>query len=248
LSDERIILKMEYGSRAHGTNTVDSDSDFMGVFVEPKEYVTGILHMDTQERKSAVKGTRSTAVDHDTVLYPLRKWAALAAKGNPTVLTVLFGQEDKYEVLTASGLNLLMNKRMFLSKQVGERFLGYMISQRNALLGTRNKKTNRPELVHKHGYDTKFAYHMLRLGIQGIEVMNTQRISLPMIPQNVNELLQIRNGEIDKQEMLDWSYKLEKNLRADINLSTLPDEPDVTGINKMLHGIYETEWRMMDRG
>lgn len=240
---EKIILKMEYGSRAHGTNTVDSDSDFMGVFVEPREYVTGVLHMDTQERKSAVKGERSTSVDHDTVLYPLRKWAALAAKGNPTVLTILFGDEAKYEVLTASGMNLLMHRDWFLSKQAGERFLGYMISQRKALLGERNKKTNRPELVHKHGYDTKFAYHMLRLGIQGIEMMVTHELSLPMIPQNVKELLQVRNGEVDKDEMLEWSYKLEKNLREDIELSSLPDEPNVTEINKLLHKIYETEWR-----
>ncbi len=243
---ENIILLMEYGSTAHGTNTVDSDRDYMGIFVEPKEYVTGILHMDTQERKSAIKGERSTASDTDTTLYPLRKWAALAAKGNPTVLTVLFGQN--YESISASGFNLAMHPEYFLSKQVGERFLGYMVSQRSALIGTRNKRTNRPELIHKYGYDTKFAYHMLRLGIQGIEVMNTHRLSLPMIPQNVKELLEVRNGEVNKEDMLSWSYMLEDNLRKSIQVSTLPDEPNVAKINELLHGIYEYEWRMMERG
>jgi len=245
---ERIIMKMEYGSRAHGTNTVDSDSDFMGVFVEPKEYVTGILHMDTQERKSAVRGARSTAVDSDTVLYPLRKWAALAAKGNPTVLTVLFGQEDKYEVLTASGINLMLHRDWFLSKQVGERFLGYMVSQRKALLGTRNKKTNRPELVHKYGYDTKFAYHMVRLGIQGIQMMETGKLELPMNERHIDFLMSIRNGSHNKESMLQSSYEIEEKLLKAIEDTELPDEPNVEAINGLLHTIYETEWRMMERG
>lgn len=241
---ENIILKMEYGSRAHGTNTVDSDSDFMGIFVEPKEYVTGMLHMDTQERKSAVKGARSTSVDTDTVLYPLRKWAALAAKGNPTVLSVLFG--SKYEVITGNGLNLCMHRDKFVSTQAGERFLGYMISQRKALLGERNKKTNRPELVHKYGYDTKFAYHMIRLGVQGVELMRTGELKLPMNERQIEFLMAIRNGEPDKETMLQSSYELEEKLREAIEGSQLPANPDVDGINKLLHTIYDYEWRNFD--
>lgn len=41
-------------------------------------------------------------------------------------------------------------------------------------------QTNRPELVAEHGYDTKFAMHALRLGAQGVELLTTGRITLPV--------------------------------------------------------------------
>lgn len=241
MSDEKIILLTEYGSRAHGTNTEFSDNDYMGIFVEPKEYVTGILHMDTQERKSAVKGERSGVGDQDTTLYPMRKWSALAAKGNPTVLTPLF--KTSHESITGAGKRLIANRDIFLSKECGERFLGYMISQRKAMLGLRNKKTNRPELVHTHGFDSKFAYHMLRLGIQGQELMNTGKLTLPMRAPDIDTLMGVRNGEYTKDEVIDWSYSLEGFLRDTIDSSTLPNHPDIAAINVLLHDIYMEEWR-----
>jgi uncharacterized protein len=237
-----IILEGEYGSRAHGTHTIDSDRDVMGVFVEPRDYVTGIFTMDTQERKSAVRGERSTAADTDGVYYPLRKWAALAAKGNPTVLTLLFLPDQFYTNWKPTGQYLLDDKKLFLSKQVGERFLGYMISQRNAMLGLRNKKTNRPELVHTHGFDTKFAGHMIRLGLQGIEMMERGFIDLPMWEPNRNLILDIRAGKFTKEKVLDISNRIETDLRAAIGRTKLPDEPDYGRINQLLHEIYEEEW------
>ena len=36
-------------------------------------------------------------------------------------------------------------------------------------------RVNRPELIAAHGYDTKYAGHVLRLGYQGIEFLETGR-------------------------------------------------------------------------
>lgn len=234
------ILKFEYGSTAHGTNTVDSDHDFMGIFVEPPQFVTGILSLDTITDKTAVGGARSTAADTDTTLYPLRKWAALASRGNPTVLTAFFA--PTYEIRTPSGDALLDNKALFLSRDAGGRFLGYMTSQRAAMTGQRNKRTNRPELVQTHGYDTKFAYHMIRLGLQGVELMESGNIQMPMAQENRNGLLNIRRGVLNKEEVLAWSFEIEEKLLAAITLSYLPPVPNTASINELLHDIYTTEW------
>ena len=40
------------------------------------------------------EGARSGAGDLDLVIYSLRKWARLAAQGNPTVLLLLFVPDD----------------------------------------------------------------------------------------------------------------------------------------------------------
>ena len=237
----RAILLFEYGSRAHGTDTVDSDSDFMGISVEPVEYVLGLKSWDSSIMNTAANNVRSAASDVDTTIYSLKKWAALAAKGNPTVLTALFA--PKYEVMTTMGRVILDNGDLFIHKEAGYRFAGYMHSQREALLGKRNKRTNRPELVHKHGYDTKFAYHMMRLGLQGQELMKTGRLELPMREGEREYLRSIRNGEVNKTQLLKFSDVVERNLVEAIEKSHLPEHADMDSINKMLEYIYVQTWK-----
>ena len=48
------------------------------------------------------------------------------------------------------------------------------------MTGEPGAHTNRPELVAVHGYDTKYAMHALRLGLQGVELLTTGRITLPV--------------------------------------------------------------------
>lgn len=174
---ERVIVSAEYGSRAVGVATADSDHDLMSVFLESPRFVTGIDAVDTVTGGTSAAGDRSTRHDTDTVSYPLRKWARLAAIGNPTVLFLLFVPE--HVVVTPEWERILDIRNAFLSRDAGRRFAGYSWGQREALLGLRNKRTNRPELVHRHGYDTKFAYHMIRTALQGIELMTTGRSACP---------------------------------------------------------------------
>ncbi len=117
-----------------------------------------------------------------------------------------------------------------------------MKSQRDGVLGRGSKRTNRPELVHTHGYDTKFASHYLRLGMQGIELMSTGHITLPMEDADRDVLVSIRNGEVTQEEALKLGDLLEKNLYEALKSSDLPEEADVPRINETLHAIYESVW------
>lgn len=234
------ILRFEYGSRAHGTGTVDSDHDYMSIVVESPASVTGIDNVGTTHGSTAPSGQRSTATDTDTTTYPLRQFAQLAAKGNPTVLTAFFVTD--LEVMTEHGKLLRNRAHLFITKEAGMRFLGYAQSQRDALTGKRNKKTNRPELVHKHGYDTKFAYHMIRLQLQGIELMQTGALELPMTGMNKGLLLSIREGSIGKTGVLAMSEALDEDLKKAINESLLPQVALRGAINELLHQIHMEVW------
>jgi hypothetical protein len=46
-------------------------------------------------------------------------------------------------------------------------------------MGERHPTRTR-ERSREHGYDTKYAMHALRIGYQGIELLATGRITLPM--------------------------------------------------------------------
>lgn len=57
---------------------------------------------------------------------------------------------------------------LFLSQLAVHRFLGYLHSQREWLLGQENRGVpNRPELVAGYGYDVKYASHVLRWPTRG---------------------------------------------------------------------------------
>jgi predicted nucleotidyltransferase len=241
----KTILLCEYGSTAHGTNTPDSDRDHMGIYIESVDAVLGLNNEDTRHSSTAAKGSRSAAADIDTTLYPLRKWATLAARGNPTVLTPLFVNE--HISITDDGRTLLRERGLFITAEAGHRFLGYMRSQRDAMTGMRNKRTNRPELVHTHGYDTKFAYHMIRLGMLGIELMQTGRMVLPMSGGERATLMEIRAGKITKDEVLDYSRQLEGVLERAIETTDLAAHPNIRRINELLIELQVNAWAFQKR-
>lgn len=238
----REILRLEYGSRAHGTATEFSDNDTMSIRVESPEFITGLGRVKTTHNSTAEAGERSGVGDTDTTVYPLRKFAELAAHGNPTVLAAFFVDDSDIEYSSPVGERLRGNYGAFISKQAGSRFRGYASSQRLSLTGQRNKKTNRPELVHIHGYDTKFAYHLIRLQIQGIELMENGWINLPMAEDDIDLLMNIRLGKLSKDEVLALSDSLDSGLTMAIESSRIQDEPDRKTINRLMHDIYMETW------
>jgi hypothetical protein len=75
--------------------------------------------------------------------------------------------------------------------------------QQAAMTSSSGAHTNRPELVATHGYDTKYAMHALRLGLQGVELLTTGRITLPVPEPDRAYLRSVRRGERSLAEVLD---------------------------------------------
>lgn len=237
------ILLTTSGSELYGTSLGDADRDEFGVYVENPAHVTGLLTQDTIVQRSQPAGVRSGPGDLDRQVHGVRKFARLAGAGNPTVLLLLFVPPEHRIIETPEGALLLENAGLFISKQAGYRFLGYLDSQRAQMVrlsGT--KHTNRPELIEKHGYDTKFAYHALRLGIQGIELMRDGVITLPMPDEDRQTMLDVRRGLHSKDEVIRWIDYLRSDLVGAIEESGLPDEPNWAGINDLCHVIYLNQW------
>lgn len=249
----RTIVSAEYGSRLTGVATADSDHDVMSVYVEAPEYVLGIEHAGTGVARSgpdlgdsvpmSAQQPRSTPADTDEVIYPLKKWAELAAAGNPTVLSLLFTPPEFHELIDPLWTEHVLAKRdAFVSKDAVRKFMGYSFGQRQALMGQRNKRTNRPELVHEHGYDTKFAYHMVRTLLQGYNLALRGELVLPMRADQRDLLADIRSGLHEKAMVLEITANLEDALRQVLERCRLPEHSDRDSINAMLRAVYEAEW------
>ena len=79
------------GSELHGAKVLDTDDlDIYGVYLEPSELALGLERSEFFVWSTSGNERRNGPDDIDICLYSLRKWAALAAKGNPTALHFLF--------------------------------------------------------------------------------------------------------------------------------------------------------------
>ena len=246
IAERNTVLRTQVGSGLHGVTVAGHDDrDEMGVCIEPPDYVIGLRKFEQYQFRTQPEGARSGPGDLDLVVYSLRKWVRLAAAGNPTVLLLLFVPDAEIVTIEEPGRDLRAHSDMFLSKDCGLRFIGYLEAQRDQMLGLRSKHTNRPELIDVFGFDTKFAYHAVRLGLQGCELLRTGRITLPVPEPDRTWLRELRTGHYTKDQALERIENLRDELVARTDSSDLPDKPDFDRLNQWLIDTYQSWW---DRG
>jgi uncharacterized protein len=244
IAEEGEILRVLVGSGVHGTSIDGQDDrDEMGICIEPPEYVCGLQRFEQYIFRTQPEGHRSGHGDVDLTIYSARKWTRLALQGNPTVLLPLFVGDEHVLVRTNLGDELRALAPAIVSRRAGERFLGYLQSQRDRLLGLRGgKHTNRPELIDLYGFDTKYAMHMVRLGVQGVQLLETGRITLPLPEPWLTWLRDLRVGGHSREEALDAASELEARLGALITTSPLRPEPDAPAVDRWLIDAHRRSW------
>ena len=253
VSDDGLILQAEVGSGVHGTSVSGyDDRDEMGVCIEPADAVIGNKQFEQYEYHTAWareggRKNRSGFGDLDETVYSLRKWMKLAMNGNPSVLVLLFAPLDKVVYIDPVGHELRREMTSHIvSRKAGARFAGYLHAQRTGLLSHdgKGRDVTRPELIEKFGFDTKFAGHMVRLGFQGLELMKTGKLTLPM-PEHEREMVkEIRLGSYTMQQCLDLAEILEEDIKQATETSPLPEQPDYDKIDAWLCETYRRAWSL----
>jgi predicted nucleotidyltransferase len=242
-ANQNLILLTEVGSNLHGTAVGGDDRDMQGVCIEPPEVMLGVQRFELYEYRTQPQGQRSGEGDIDLSVYGLAKWVRLIINGNPSHLLPLFAPDNKVYAITGVGRELRENRNLFLARDHANRFLGYLNRQRERMLGNLSQRTNRPELIEKYGYDTKFAAHALRIAMQGIELMKTGEMTLPMPPFQRRYLTDVRLGKYTQGEVLAKLGSLESDLMNAAQYSTtLPDRVDMDYVNDWLVGVYQRHW------
>lgn len=246
----RTILEVIVGSTVHGVAVKDGleDLDLLAVAIEQPELVFGFYQEDTWVERTKPVGVRSEAGDIDRIVYGLRKFLHLALKGNPTILLAFFVPPEFTKVADPKGIELQALAPLVVSKQVFAPFRGYMRQQHERLLGLRGQRNvTRPELVKAYGYDTKYASHIVRLGLQGEEILQTGRISLPMPPEQRELVWNIRSGKFTLAEVSTKIIEAEERIKTAYEQSSLPDNPDWREVQKWMMGAYRSEWKNTER-
>jgi predicted nucleotidyltransferase len=236
---QNLIMAYIGGSEAHGAKLGETDdTDWYGLYIPPPELVLGL---DREEHFVFTTGGQvggNGPQDVDVCLYTLMKWAGLAAKGNPSALHFLFAP---LKFTTPTWDHIVARPELFLAKGHVKPFLGFADDQMKRLLGQKGQKNiHRADLEQKHGYDTKYAMHVIRLYGEAKELMEHGRISLPR-PDRA-ELVEIRQGKYRLIEIQEMGRQLEAEALASQSNSPLPEQVDRTAINSLIANAQLQFW------
>lgn len=227
------------GSRLYGIDTTKSDYDYAGALVEPEAYRVGLkTYSQGKHDQHGFEQHVFEGDNYEGTIYSLWKLVSMFADGNPTVLCYMFATPVRDDF----GINTEGFRKAVASKRSGHRFLRYMESQRKSMLSQRSKHVTRTALVAAHGYDTKFAGHVIRLGYQGIEFLNTGKITLPMRDPERQFVVAVRNGEWPMSDVLMLAAELEAKMHTALADSPLPETPDYEALSQWVVMKYQNTW------
>lgn len=234
-----VQLIAEVGSTAHGMSVGNDDLDFMVVWTESfADLVTFAQNKGSRQIRTAAEGAKSQPGDIDLSVHTMRRFAHLAAGGNPSILAALFTPADK--LMVGADFPRAELAKMGHTITAGNAFLGYMDRQiKRWKEGTTGKRVYRPQLVKEHGYDTKYAAHAIRLAGQGIEFMETGKITIPIPEESAWFLRDIRSGKVEEALALRMAEELREHLFKAVSTAALPEYCPQDEINQFLVEWHE---------
>jgi uncharacterized protein len=237
---DRLIHLFIGGSELHGAKVQGTDDlDIYGVYVEPPEMILGLETFPHFVWSTAGDDRRNGPHDVDITLYSLKKWAALACKGNPTALHFLFAEG---ELRNGTWARVVSNKRLFAARGFAKQFTGFANDQLGRLTGKkgRGKKGQRPEIEAKYGYDVKAAIHSLRLLYECKEFILDGHITLPRPERDF--LIRVRTGKYPLEKVVRMANELLSECEVLARTSKLPEKLDRSAISTLLSECYLEAW------
>lgn len=231
-----VIQMFEGGSKMHGAKLEGTDdTDWYGVFIEPPAKILGVDSYEHFVWTSGGERGGNGPDDVDVTLYSLQKWARLACKGNPSVLHFLFAK-DLWGL--PAWHRIKENRHLFLARSHVGQFLGYANAQLQRLYNARGQKNcHRPFLEEQHGYDTKYAMHIIRLLGEAQEFLQTGHITLPRPEKEM--LINIRKGTFQLHEIVKMANEREQEIvKLRDGDSPLPERVDRKAVSELIADVY----------
>ena len=104
-------------------------------------------------------------------------------------------------------------------------------------------RVTRTDLIERLGYDTKYASHVIRLGLQGIELLETGKLTIPLQTTPVKILLDIRAGKWTFDEVMRTIGNLETRLKDLVKDSPVQSLPNLDVVEEWMRETYWGTWK-----
>ena len=252
---DNILFEGIQGSNAYGVAVDESDFDMVGYCVPPKDmifpHLAGHINGFGQQKKRFVTYQKHHVFDkdarggkgrqYDICIYNIVHYFDLCMGNNPNMVASLFLPAQCITHTSIVG-NMIREKRhLFLHKGCWHKFKGYAYSQL-AKMETKSPEieSRRGAIVEEFGYDTKFAYHLVRLLYEVEQILTTGDLDLR---RNSDELKSIRRGEGPIEKVKEFFAEKEKALeRIYEECTALPWGPREDEIKQLLLDCLEEHW------
>lgn len=240
---ENCIMFARVGSFLYGTNTKNSDEDYVGIFIEPEEYKLGRKKLDFVEFRtnSSSSGERNKAGDLDCNFYSLDKWIGLLANNNPNVLEHLFINKQNLLYDSYEFQKVVENRNLFISKKVKHSFSGYAYSQIQRNEVKSGNQTGRKELIGNYGFDPKLLSHALRLYVECLDLLVGGELTFPLY--NNQTILDIKNGLWPYEKFQEECKKYENLIDKAYIESKLQYNPNHEAIHNLQVKLYRRSYK-----
>lgn len=213
----RLAYKCITGSRLYGTNDENSDIDYRCIEFETPNELLGLTNVDTVQ--TIQNGT-------DVITYPFRKFCHLLLEGNPNIVEMVFVPYNLVLYEHKYFSYLLKHKDYFISDNIRKKFYGFAISEmKQAEKEMSAGKTD--AVLFKH------LAHTVRLLHEGIELLNTGKITFPI--HSAETIKQIRAGYYSGTDCLELVNSLIAELNSTIGL--LPETPRKDKVEKLMVNV-----------
>lgn len=251
---ENTHYLVRMGSEAYGCSSGQSDQDIYGWCIPPKESVFPHLAGEIQgfgRQKSKFDVWQEHHVDdpeskkrYDFSVYSAVKFVHLCMENNPNMVDALFVPTRCVMHCTKIGNILRDNRKIFLHKGCWHKYKGYAYSQLHKMaIKTPQEGSKRHASVLEHGYDVKFAYHVVRLILEVEQIMVEQDLDLE---RNREILKSIRRGDWTEERIREFFTEKEKSLEAVYHNSDLRYKPNEDEIKTVLLQVLEEHYGSLD--
>jgi len=140
------IVKMVFGSHLYGTNTLNSDRDYKGIFFPSKEEIyLGKIPKSKQENTKKDNTVKNTSEDTDTEMYSLHYFLKMACNGETAVLDMLHAPDNMIINKTNVWDTIVSERQRFYTKNL-KALIGYARRQASKY-GIRGSRLNDAEKV-----------------------------------------------------------------------------------------------------
>ena len=244
--DQQVQFEVYMGSAAYGVSSDTSDVDVYGFAIPNKSLV--FPHQFNGEIEGfGAKGHRFEVYQQhhmedgkkvwDYSIYNIVKYFSLVMANNPNMIDSLFVPERCILHMTPIGAKVRAWRQNFLHKRCWHTFKGYSYQMLHKLRTKEpTKDSKRKALVEEFGYDTKYAYNVVRLLNEVEQILAEGDLDLE---RSREQLKSIRRGDWTLQEIEDYFKFKEKDLEALYTKSELPWGPDENAVKSFLLELLE---------
>lgn len=234
------------GSFAYGISGDTSDTDVVGICIPPMEYVfphtigyiNGFGPMPPKFDNSQQHHIQLNDKEYDVAIYSIVRFFDLVAENNPNLIDVLFLPDRCITHIDNIGRLIRQNRKTFLTRHAFHKFIGYAYSQLKKMEAM-NPKESRKELIDKHGFDTKFGSHLVRLALECEQILIEHDLDLE---RNSEILKSIRRGEWTMDQVKSWFKNKEEGLNKLYHESTLRNKPNWDELRRILMCCLEEKY------